>query len=251
MPNTTYSPVGDEYSAYPNEDKTGTPLDWETEIGFIIAHETIGGKYYFVGANQNKAVIRLRNYSTTKTAYFFNLKIAGAGLYEPGNSLTTTVEDAASIALNGAREMTISNRLIQTAEIADAVGAAMLAATSTRDTASVVTLGYDATGSEIVSALKNYELGMLMNFGTSGGATSRAKSAKTAARRADLIEGMRRLPGDGSESLTGRDPNQEPPAIPSPPHPHRRIALGHGERRSVTPPAWRRPWKPCRSPSPS
>lgn len=161
-------------------DGTGVNMGADTGNGegeFTISTEEYregpyGMTYRSKGNNQSFCTVKLQNWSSVRTAYYFNLKVYVIGLRETGTRLTATAEDANSIADNGIREMEINNRLIQTNAMATSVGQALVEAVSTRNTASVVTLGYDAKGNAVYDALCAYDIGYLIDFGDSGGATS-------------------------------------------------------------------------------
>ena len=161
-------------------DGTGVNMGASTGNGegeFTLVLETVGTNdigviYRNKGNNQSFCTVKLQNWSATRTAFFSNLTVYVAGLRETGARLTTSVEDADSIADNGVREMEVNSRLIQTNALALSVGQALVEAVSTRNTASVVTVGYDARGDAAYDTLCGYDLGKFVDFGAAGGATA-------------------------------------------------------------------------------
>jgi len=144
---------------------------------FTLLSELVGVNglekiYRSMGNNQSFCTVKLKNWSATRTAYFSNLSVLVAGLREMGARLTAVVEDAESIAVNGVRELEVNNRLVQSNAMALSVGQALINAVSDRDTASVVTVGYDARGDVLYDFLCDYDLGKFVDFGTAGGATA-------------------------------------------------------------------------------
>lgn len=148
------------------ETETSLPVD-------LVGTNSYGWLYcYQPYDRQGQVVVVLSNISSTRTAYFFNLIVYGIGVREVGTPLVYEAQDADSIGLNGVREMDYSNSLLQTVSMAQSVGESLVRAANTRDTASVVTVGYDGRGLDLYSMLATYDVGTVVDFGAAGGAES-------------------------------------------------------------------------------
>ena len=114
-----------------------------------------------VGGTQSGCRVCLRNHSTSRTAYFFNLRVLGQGVSRASQSggVYQYAQDAASMALNGSQGMTVANRLVQTNEQAQAVAVWLLRRLSSRAGASLATLGYRLHGLALYQAMLAHQPG--------------------------------------------------------------------------------------------
>jgi hypothetical protein len=153
-------------AVWSSPDKTGTNMGGSTGTGegeFTLMQESTGVQ---VGNNQRYCQVRLKNWSTTLTAYFFNLQVQMIGFIESGDPGSVMVSDAESVALNGERSMKINNRWIQDSTMAANIGEAYLEGVSKRERASVASLAYKWSGDDLYGGLMTYDLGTYVSFGT-------------------------------------------------------------------------------------
>jgi hypothetical protein len=162
-------------------DKTGTDMGTSTGTGAgeysrlvqQIGENSYGLTYVQLGNNQKFCTVRLRNYSPTLTAYFFDLEVQVIGLIETGSEFSmAAISDAASVVLNGERKIVIDSRWIQDSTMARNVGQSYIDALATREQASVVTITYQWSGDLLYANLLLYDLGSHVDFGAAGGASA-------------------------------------------------------------------------------
>ncbi|MCX6081788.1 MAG: hypothetical protein NTW32_19860 [Chloroflexi bacterium] len=170
------------HAVWSRADRTGTNLGMSTGTGqgeFSLIYEVSGRNEYGLnyvqaGNNQKFCTVRLRNWSSTETAYFFNLQVQAIGIVETGQPLTKVIEDAESQSLNGERVMVVNSRWIQDASMAANVGQAYLDALSVRERASVASVVYQWSADLLYANLLAYDLGSHVDFGPSAEAGSLA-----------------------------------------------------------------------------
>jgi hypothetical protein len=162
-------------------DKTGVNMGTSgtSEGEFSLLLQAVGANQYGAtyvqdGNNQSYCTVRLRNWSATLTAYFFNLQVQVIGLRETGEPGTRILEDTGSMAANGKRVLELSSRWIQSAVMAGDVGQSYLAGLSTRERASVASITYQWSGETLYTNLLAYDVGRYIDYGISGGADSQA-----------------------------------------------------------------------------
>jgi hypothetical protein len=160
-------------------DRTGTNMADLGLADFSMIPQHVGENSYGLtyvpdGDNQKFCTVRLRNWSTTLTAYYFDLQVQIVGVKETGQALTQVVEDAASIAINGRRVLEVNSRWIQNQAMATNIGKAYVDALSSRERASVASLTYQWSGQSLYANLLAYDLGSHVDFGARGGAASLA-----------------------------------------------------------------------------
>ena len=159
-------------AVWSSPDKTGTNMGISTGTGegeFTLMQESSGVQ---VGNNQRYCQVRLKNWSATLTAYFFNLQVQMIGFIESGDPGSVIVSDADSLGLNGERRMMINSRWIQDSTMAGNIGQAYLDAVADRGQASVASLAYRWFGQDLYNALMTYEMGTHVNFGARNSAGS-------------------------------------------------------------------------------
>lgn len=164
----------DDWEAWSSPDKTGTDMWGGPAYYDLVVGVDANGYEVPYGNNQSRTRVQLENTDATLTAYFFNLKVLLVGMLETGNPSVVTMSDTASITLNGRRILTINSPWVQRSEMATNVAQAYVDALSSRISSSVVTLAYFLSGDALYTMLTSYDLGSIINFGPSGGATSLA-----------------------------------------------------------------------------
>ena len=173
--------LGSVYEVWSRADQSGINMGYsgtgEGEFGVIYEVVDATG-WGFVnrpqGNDQRRCRVFLQNWSGSNTAYFFNLKLLLIGVRETGSPLEYTLEDSASIALNGRRALRIDNRWVQNMAQAEGTAQTYLAALSSREGASLASLTYLWSGQELFQNLKQYEPGAHVDFGVYGEAGSEA-----------------------------------------------------------------------------
>lgn len=165
------------YSVWSKANGSGVDMGWYGGTSMaqaVLLLEYVGPGQISSGNNQSRSVVRLINADPTLTAYFFNLRVVVVAIQETGSPVIKTVEDSASIASRGRRQLKISQPWIQDDTMATNIGNAYLAALSEPENASPVTFAYLLQETSLYTFLSNYDLGYFVDFGSVGGATSQA-----------------------------------------------------------------------------
>lgn len=139
-------------------------------VGQTVGSNSLGTIYTQYGGRQDGCRVRLRNFSATRTAYFFNLRVMGAGLSRVSQQFAPQVQagDEASIAANGSRPIELSNLFIQSAAQARAAAHAALYLLASRDRASIASLTFSLSGTSLYNALLLYEPGCHLQMPENG-----------------------------------------------------------------------------------
>ena len=145
----------------------------EASFGLVskaVGSNALGIVYAQVGGLQTGCRVRLRNYSGTRTAYFFNLRVGGAGMSRPSQQTgaLAAAQANASVAAFGKRTVSLRNGLIQTPALARAAAHALLRATSTLAYARLGTLDFSLRGDALQGALTQFEPGGHVRLPTDG-----------------------------------------------------------------------------------
>ena len=137
---------------------------------FTLVSEAIGQNdsgiiYTQFGGEQSRCRVRLKNWSASRTAYFFNLRVLVAGISRAGDALTVTATDDASIAVNSLHPLLLNSDLVQSVEMAQVVGRYALRAMANRARAAVCGLSYGWHGQALYNSLQTYDLGSHIDLG--------------------------------------------------------------------------------------
>ncbi len=163
------------YEAWSAADRTGTLMSSSGtgEGEFTLLWETLddGGVVPF-GNNQQWTRVRFKNWSAVETAYFFDCKVMLIGIQETGSPGVRQAVDAASVALNGSRLLSINSRWVQSVSMADNIAQAYVDALSSREKASPATVLYQWSGETLFENLLTFDVGVHVNFGLAGGGTA-------------------------------------------------------------------------------
>lgn len=166
--------VGD-FEAWSSPDKTGTDMVASGMAGVSVVSQANSDGYLVIyGNNQSKARIGFFNSDLTLTTYIFNVKMLMVGITETGNSAVVTARDTDSIELNNRCILAINSPWVQRSDVAGNVAQSYVDSLAGRIQASTVTLAYFLSGDALYTMLTSYDLGSIINFGPSGGATSLA-----------------------------------------------------------------------------
>jgi hypothetical protein len=167
------------YAAYSAEDRTGTDMKAAGTAEYSVLLQQVGENvhgltYVPYGNNQQRARVRLRNYSATATAYFFDLKMLVIGIRETGTGALVSTSDLASVTANGQKIFSLDNPWVQNSLMGWRIAQAYVDALSNREYASPVTLTYAWSGNALYDNLLSYQVGCHVDFGAAGGATALA-----------------------------------------------------------------------------
>jgi len=190
------------FEAWSAADRTGTLMssDGTGEAEFTLLWEQVNGATVPYGNNQSWTRVRFKNWSATRTAYYFDMKVMLIGIIESGQPVVQQVTDEASAALNGARVLTINSRWVQTAQMGANIAQAYAQMLASREQASPATVTYQWSGEALYQNLMRYDLGTHVNFGTQGGSAAQANFGIWG-RWLVVGQSLRWLSADGQDGL--------------------------------------------------
>lgn len=130
-------------------------------VSKLIGTSSSGNIYTQAGGDQSRCRIRLKNWSSTRIAYFFNLRVLVIGLSDAGDqpALTTQYSNQESITLNGTQPLLFNNPLVQSANFAQEYARRALRMFQNRERASISRLRYIWQEQAVAEALASYDLG--------------------------------------------------------------------------------------------
>lgn len=138
-------------------------------VSQVLGENEIGIIYAQYGNAQSRCRVRLKNWSTTHSAYFFDLRVLVIGLSRAGDALSISASDEVSVALNSPRRFILDSDLVQSAEMAQVLAAHALRLLANRSRAAVCGMVFSWQGFSLYQALQTFDLGCHLDLGEGEG----------------------------------------------------------------------------------